>query len=74
MLQSPLVKTEGRPTGKISMTTFRKYRQWWILNPSLRDGLCHHCMERRRLIQYVHREFPETNPEIECEDYKENEG
>ena len=27
------------------------------------DGLCHHCERRRENIKFLHKVFPETNPE-----------
>ena len=41
-------------------------------NPSLADGLCHICEERRQKIQLIHMQFPETNPEYEYKDQEEN--
>ena len=74
VLSSKLVKTKMNPMGKVSRTTFNKYRPYWVLNPVLSDGLCKHCQDRRLLIDRVHHQFPETNPEFECKEREQNKG
>ena len=74
ILQSPLVKRDSNPDGLVSFSTFKKYRQWQIKNPSLTDGICHHCSTRRDKISQVHHQFPKTNPDYECKDSDANKG
>ena len=73
-LQSGLVKTKNNPAGIVSLSTFHKYRPFWIKRPCLKDGLCHHCMKRRALIQVVHEQFPETNPDFKYKNRERNKG
>ena len=40
----------------------------------MEDGLCDSCADRRRLITYIHRYFPETNPEHDYDGKEENQG
>ena len=63
MIESELVCLSDKSKGIISTSTFQKYRPWWVKNPSLEDGICDHCEDRREKIAYVHRHFPKTNPE-----------
>ena len=60
-LLSKLVKTRNNPEGVVSISTFNKYRPFWVKNPSLKDGLCHHCMKRRTLIKVIHRHLRRQN-------------
>ena len=73
-LLSKLVKTRNNADGIISISTFNKYRPFYVKNPTLKDGLCHHCMKRRTLIKVIHKHFKETNPEYECKDREKNKG
>ena len=68
------MRTKNNPEGVVSISTFNKYRPCWVKNPSLTDGLCHHCMERRTLIKVIHKHFKETNPEYEYKEREENKG
>ena len=62
-LNSGLVHTKNNPNGIVSLSTFNKFRPFWVKQPSLKDGLCHQCMGRRALIQIIHGQFKETNPD-----------
>ena len=74
MFECDLVCTGRHPEGIISHTTFEKYRPWWIKNPSLEDGFCDNCEMRRQNISFIHRQFPETNPEYDYEGKESNKG
>ena len=73
-LNSGLIHTKNNPDGIVSLSTFRKFRPFWIKRPSLKDGLCHHCMRRRALIQIIHGQFKETNPEYKYKNREKNKG
>ena len=73
-LHSGLVKTKFNPDGLVSLSTFHKYRPFWVKSPSLKDGLCHQCMRRRALIKSIHGQFKKTDPDYECKDREENKG
>ena len=73
-LKCPFVRTKSNPNGECSISTFTNYRPWWVKDPNLADGLCHHCQKRRDFIKYIHMIFPKTNPEFKCDDSEENSG
>ena len=53
-LHSEIFKTRNNPDGLVSISTFNKYRPFWVKNLSLKDGLSRHCIRRRALIKVIH--------------------
>ena len=72
MFECDFVCTARHPDGIIAHTTFENYRPQQAQNPSLEDGYCDNCETRRHNISYIHRSFPENNPEYEYKGQKSN--
>ena len=45
-----------------SYGTIWRYRPWWVLQPTINDGLCHWCVGRKNHIIWFHKAVPHTDP------------
>ena len=67
IIQSSLYKDK-----RVSYGTIWGYRLWWVVPPTMNDGLCHWCMKLRDNIAYIHKHIPQTDPTSDEGKQREN--